>query len=260
MIASREHLTLHVEGAVAFVELNRPRQRNALSRRLLAELQEVVGSLRDREDVRVVRFGAAGPDWSVGADLNDWAKFLGSQPPPRAWARQGQDTVEAIASLPQVVVAAARGHVIGGGLLLYLAADLRLAAKGAKFSIPEIELGIPLGWSGVPRLVREVGPTRARDLLLTGRRVHAREAFAMGLVTRLVDEDALDREVGELTQELVAKPGHALQLGKRQLQRAVEEMVPSARPMDSDVMLAAMAHPDFTAAVSAYLARLTGRG
>ncbi|MEM1413565.1 MAG: enoyl-CoA hydratase/isomerase family protein [Myxococcota bacterium] len=249
---SSPHVLTRTTGPFATLTLNRPAKRNALSRALLAELIEAAGRLRERDDVHVVLFEAAGGSWSVGADLHDVAALLGEGPPTRAWARQGQDAVEALEALPQVVVAAARGHVLGGGLLLFLAADLRIAARGARFALPEVPLGIPLAWGGIPRLVREIGPATTRDLVLTGRTLEAEEARAMGLVSRVVGEGDLDAEAAATVRGLLDTPAHPLRQTKAQMREAVEALVDGSAAGDADRLLAAMAHPDFAAAARAF--------
>jgi enoyl-CoA hydratase/carnithine racemase len=119
------------------------------------------------------------------------------------------------ARLPQVTIAKLRGHVLGGGAELMLACDFRLAAESASIGFPEIKLGALPAAGGMKRLVRDVGPVRARDLVLRGRALPAREASGIGLVTECVPDAELDAAVAGLAAELAALPADALRLAKR---------------------------------------------
>src|SRR5690606_384772 len=115
-------------------------------------------------EVKVVVITGAVPSFSAGFDLRDpsWAE-LG---PPETSARVGRAMAESIGGMRAVTVAAIRGHCIGGGVVLASACDLRVASESARFRIPEVDLGVPLYWTGVPRLVRELGPAVTKDLIM----------------------------------------------------------------------------------------------
>jgi enoyl-CoA hydratase/carnithine racemase len=107
---------------------------------------------------------------------------------------------------PKPTIAQVHGYAIGGGLVVMIACDLRVAAEDAVFSIPEIDIGIPLAWGGIPRLVREIGPAMTKELVMTCRRFTPAEAHALGVVNRVVPLAKLDAEVRALADTLVAKP------------------------------------------------------
>lgn len=132
---------------------------------------------------------------------------------------------EAIGGMRAVTIASIRGHCIGGGVVLASACDLRVASTTARFRIPEVDLGIPLYWTGIPRLVREIGPALTKELVMTGRSFDAHEATAMRFVNRVVADDALEVEVAALADELESKRGHVLRVTKEQVE-AVEAAVP----------------------------------
>ena len=184
-------LTAEVEGAIGRLTLNRPQKLNPLSREALAEIAEAARWFDTNSDVKVVVVGGAGRAFSAGADLGT---FQG-QPEGdlRAAADQGRLMAEAVESMRAVTIAAIQGWCVGGGLVLAAACDLRLAADSAKFSIPEVDLGIPLAWGGIPRLVREIGPARTKELVMTCRPFEAAEAQAIGFLNRVVPESSLPR-------------------------------------------------------------------
>ena len=198
--------------------LDRPEKRNALDEATRHELVALVGELAQSPDVRVLVLAGAGPSFCAGADLGDRPADPPTTPAGRrhaagAWQRLLDD----LEALPQVTVAALHGHVIGGGALLAAACDLRVGADDLSVTIPEVALGIPLTWGGVPRLAREVGLPVARDLVLTGRRLDGAAALACGFVQRLVPAAELDAAVDEVVGALLAQPPAALAVARASL-------------------------------------------
>lgn len=164
--------------------------------------------------------------------------------------------VEAMDAIPAVTVAALSGAVVGGGLVLAAACDLRVAAEDTYFSIPEVDLGLPVGWGGVPRLVRELGPALTRELVMTCRPFTAREAKEAGFLNRVVPASDLEEAVDELVETLCGKPAYALLAVKRSIFEAAEEMASArGRTQDTDMLAAAFADPEGRRAAADYLAR-----
>jgi enoyl-CoA hydratase/carnithine racemase len=252
-------VSLDVQGAVAHLVLDRPAVLNALSVELLDEVVRVCAWLAEQEPIRVVVVRGAGRTFSSGADLATFERLTASDGSARAAAGAGDRAASAIEALPQVTLAAIHGRCVGGGIVLALACDLRFAADGARFSIPEVDLGIPLAWGGLPRLLREVGPAVARDLVLTCREFDAAEAHATGLVSRVVPSDDLDALVTEVADELAAKAP----LPVRATLDAVAALTGTGAPLgwsDADTLLAALADPASRAAGAAYVERVLGDG
>jgi enoyl-CoA hydratase/carnithine racemase len=156
-----------LDGPIALVTLCRPEKLNALDRATLEGLADVARRLDADPAVKVAIVRGAGRAFSAGFDLHDrrWAE-LGA---PEQSAAVGRAMAEAIAGMRAITVASIHGHCIGGGVVLAAACDLRVAASSTRFSIPEVDLGIPLYWAGVPLLVRELGPALTKELVLTGR-------------------------------------------------------------------------------------------
>src|SRR4029078_9907453 len=115
---------------------------------------------------------------------------------------QGWRMCRALEELRAVTVARIQGWCVGGGVVLAAVCDLRIAAEDARFSIPEVELGVPLAWGGIPRLVREIGPAMTKELVMTCRPFTAQEAKAMGFVNRVVPLAELDQQVEQLAAEI----------------------------------------------------------
>jgi len=198
------------EAGVGRLTLARPDKLNALNDDLRAGLHAAVRTLADRDDVRVVVVAGAGRAFSAGADL---AERIDPGPTDLARRRatgRWQRVLEDLERLPQVTVARLHSHVIGGAGLLAAACDLRVASDDLSFAIPEVAIGIPLTWAGLPRLVREIGLPRTRDLVMTGRRLGAAEAEAWGLVHRVAPAAELDAAVDGLVAGLLSQPPAAL--------------------------------------------------
>jgi enoyl-CoA hydratase/carnithine racemase len=199
------------EGPVRTITLHRPDKLNALDEHVRLGLAAAVRSTAEQPDVRAVVLRGAGRSFSAGADLRDPRGALVGESAGRrrlagAWGR----LLDELEALPQPTVAVLHGHVIGGAALLALGCDLRIGDETTAWSIPEVRLGLPLTWAGIPRLARDVGLSRARELVMTGRVVSADEAEALGLLHRVVAADELDRAASALVDQLVAADPGAL--------------------------------------------------
>jgi enoyl-CoA hydratase/carnithine racemase len=253
--------TLRIEedeaAPVATVVLDRADRLNALSRLLLQEVALACRWLDDRHDIKVVVLRGAGRAFSAGFDLDDFAG-RSAEMSVRDTADLGRLAAEALTGVRQLTIAAIHGHCVGGGLVLAAACDLRVAADDARFSIPEVDLGIPLAWGGIPRLVRELGPAITKELVLTCRPFDAAEAKALRFLNTVVPRAELDRTVAELAQALAAKPGFALRTTKQQVNAVTEELAGTGRSAnDADTLVAALDDAESVATSRRYLA---GRG
>lgn len=223
-----ETIEVEADGAVARVWLNRPRQHNPLSGTVLEELIAAFDALQRQPEIGVIVLGGRGPSFSAGADRKDPPGRLaigsGAGARTRRYASQlGRRVLQAIERAEAITVARLHGHVIGGAVLLALACDLRLATTSTSFWIPEVDLGIPLTWGGVPRLARAVGPARARELILLCDRFGAADAERWRMINRVVAEDQLDATVDAWATRLAEKPPWAVHMTKNQF-RAYDQV------------------------------------
>lgn len=247
-----------MDGGIGRITLARPEKLNALSRAVLEELASVATWFGRQDDAKVVVVTGEGPSFSAGFDLGDgtWAE-LG---PQERSAAVGRAMADAIGGMRAITVASIRGHCIGGGVVLAAACDLRIASTTASFRIPEVDLGIPLYWSGVPRLTRELGPALTKELVLTGRAFDAAEAQTIRFVNRVVADDQLDDETERFAAELAAKAGVVLRTTKHQVEAAAPS-VPSGDgggEADAIEFAVALADAEGRAAAAAYAARRRG--
>jgi enoyl-CoA hydratase/carnithine racemase len=221
-------LKVTADGAVGELLLNRPDKLNALSRELLTELIDAAAWFDDQERVKVVVVRGAGRAFSAGADIGSIGQAgseiaEGDETSRRHAMDLGRRMADAVAGMRALTVAAIHGHCVGGAVVLASACDLRIAAEGTRFSIPEVDLGIPLTWSGIPRLVREIGPALTKELVLTCRPFDAREAHAMRFVNQVVPDGDLDAAVESLVVKLAAQPAYSLVVTKQQVNAVAEE-------------------------------------
>jgi enoyl-CoA hydratase len=206
--------------AIAVVTLDDPERYNALSSQLVGELKDELARLRDERTVRVVVIRGAGKGFCAGAVMT------GDEPPPRAQGRGPVGLIQmfqehlaelmlAIRELPQPVIAAVHGAAVGGGLALSLACDLRVATHDAFFASQFIRVGLSSCDVGTSYLLpRIVGPARAAELMLTGRRFTADEAQQMGMLNRVVGEaDLLDTAL-ELADGIAANSEYGVYMTK----------------------------------------------
>lgn len=237
-----ETLKLEREGALMTVRLNRPEVRNAINRQMHLELQALCRELAEDFQTRVVILAGEGPAFSSGADTSEWG-----QPGPdselelRHLTGIGSRTSAAVESLDQVTIAAVHGFAVGGAVVLALCCDLRVAGESTWFSIPEVELGMPFTWNALPRLSREVGPSRALELTVTCDRVPARQAYEYGMLSRVTPDGDEMSVARELAQRVIAMPPLPVALTKATM-RAIKRGSEMGDAVYSDPDLYLYAH------------------
>ena len=250
-----ETLVVEVEGRIARVTMNRPEKLNALSRQLMSEIVELGAWLKHREDIRVMIFSGAGRSFCAGFDLNDFSSASDGESPRQA-ADLGRLATNALTDVPQLTIAAVHGHCVGGGVVFVAACDLRVATNETTFIIPEVDLGIPLAWGGIPRLVREIGPALTKELVLTCRPFGADEAKSIGFINQVVPPGDLETTVTELAENLASKTLYSLHSTKQQVNAVMEEIAGTGRSAgDADMLVYAMRDPESREATARYLAQ-----
>ena len=249
-----ETITVDVEGPVGTLALNVPAKLNPLSVACLRELADAARWFDGHDQVKAVIVRGNGRAFTAGADL---AAFTGGGGVDRAGADAGRLMAEALTAMKAVTIAAIHGHCVGGGVVLAAACDLRVAAEDVRFVIPEVDLGIPLAWGGIPRLVREIGPAATRDLVMTCRPFGAVEAQALGFVNRVVPDSELDDAVENLARQLAAKSAYTLRATLLAVDAAAEALVPTGGAWnDADSLAAARRDPESREVARRYLESL----
>ncbi|MCK6433690.1 MAG: enoyl-CoA hydratase/isomerase family protein [Burkholderiaceae bacterium] len=222
-------IDLRREGAVAHVYLNRPDVRNAFNSEVIAELTRVFSALGCDEALRAVVLGGHGPVFCAGADLN-WMRSMAEYTwdDNRADAQALADMLWTLYSCPLPVVGRVHGDCYAGGMGLAACCDVLVAAEGAHFCLSEARLGLLPATIG-PYVVRALGEQASRRYFITAERFSAAEAHRLGFVHVLSAPEALDEQVGALTQALVANGPAAVRASKRLVQDL------SGRTIDDDL-------------------------
>ncbi|MFD3943480.1 enoyl-CoA hydratase/isomerase family protein [Streptomyces sp. NPDC058579] len=212
-------VNLEVADGVGTIRLDRPPM-NALDIAVQDRLRELAQEATDRDDVRAVILYGGEKVFAAGADIKEMQVMDHAAMVKRS--RALQDSFTAIARIPKPVVAAITGYALGGGCELALCADYRIAADNAKLGQPEILLGLIPGAGGTQRLSRLVGPSKAKDLIFTGRMVKAEEALTLGLVDRVVPAAEVYEQAHAWAAKLAQGPAIALRAAKEAIDQGLE--------------------------------------
>lgn len=190
------YIQLEPRGDIAIIKINRPEALNAVNIDVIGELSRTLDIISVDEGIKAVIITGAGErSFCAGADI----AYMVNIDPMRAekYASSAQAVLNKIEKLEKPVIAAVNGFALGGGCELALVCDIRIASSNAKIGQPEVTIGIPPGWGGTQRLVRIVGPAKAKELIFTGKMITAEEAAQIGLVNKVVSlglEDQLQSE------------------------------------------------------------------
>lgn len=210
-------------GEIATVTLHRPEARNAINKQMIEELAQVLDALAHDGSTRAIVFTGAGEKaFAAGADIAE----LKARDHKDALRRINSALFRRIEEHPLPSIAAIRGFALGGGCELAMACDLRVAGEGARFGQPEVGLGIIAGAGAVQRLPRLVGLGRAKELLLTGRIIDAREAERIGLVNHVVADDKVLETALELAERIAAQAPLAVEVTKMAVNAAAGTSIP----------------------------------
>jgi len=220
---------------------------NALSTRLLEQLEGAARALIDDPPGAVVVTGGDRV-FAAGADISEFAGPDEARTIGTCFLR----ALNAVAEIPRAVIAAVSGVALGGGCELALACDLRIASDRARFGQPEILLGIIPGGGGTQRLARLVGPSRAKDVILSGRQVGAEEALAMGLVDRVVPADEVQGAAIAWAAELAAGAVVAQGLAKRAIDRGLDISLGSGLELEQELFAQVFATDDAAIGVASF--------
>ncbi|MEU8521653.1 enoyl-CoA hydratase-related protein [Streptomyces sp. NPDC048577] len=212
-------VNLEVAEGVGVIRLDRPPM-NALDIATQDRLRELAQEATDRDDVRAVVLYGGEKVFAAGADIKEMQAMDHAAMVRRS--RALQDSFTAVARIPKPVVAAVTGYALGGGCELALCADYRIAADNAKLGQPEILLGLIPGAGGTQRLSRLVGPSKAKDLVFTGRMVKADEALRLGLVDRVVSAGEVYEQAHTWAAKLAQGPALALRAAKESIDQGLE--------------------------------------
>ena len=242
-------ILLERDGRVARVRIDNP-PLNILTTAVREALFRCVHRLaaEDGPDV-VILEGAGGRAFSVGSDIKS---FPEDEVGAVNKIRFEQYLLDRLTTLPQLTVAKLNGHVLGGGAELMLACDLRIAAEGTQLGFPEIKLGALPAAGGTQRLMRELGPARARELVYLGDSIDADEAYRIGLINRVVPAERLDEATEELVSALLERPANALTMAKRCLAEGLSGCLAAGQTVETEAFAALFNHPNIREGIAAF--------
>lgn len=240
------------ENAVAIVTINRPKALNALNPGVLRELYDTMDQLDSDSSVKVVIITGAGEKAFVaGADIASMSTMTPEQ--ALDFAKTGHRTMDRIAAMKKVTIAAINGFALGGGCELAMACDIRIASSKVRIGIPETTLGVIPGFGGTQRLSRLVGLGMALELLATGRQVDAGEAIGIGLVNRIVEPDELMISCLEMARQIAGNSTMAIALGKEAVCSGLETDLAHGLELEQKAFALSFATADQKEGMNAFL-------
>ena len=248
-------LEVDEERRVGTIRLERPKM-NAISHQVWREIEEAALEAGRREDVGAVVVWGGERVFAAGADVKEFPEW--SYQDAREIGTDLQRSLDTLARLPKVTIAAVNGYALGGGCELALACDLRFVAEDARLGQPEILLGIIPGAGGTQRLPRLVGLSRAKELIFSGRQVKADEALRIGLADRVVEPGAVHEEAVAAAAQYAAGP-YALALAKRAIEDGTELPLDQALRLERDLFAECFATEDARTGVQSFLAQGPGK-
>jgi enoyl-CoA hydratase/carnithine racemase len=215
---------LEVDGAIAVITNDNPEKRNAFTDEMDLQLFEILGELKARRDVRAVVWRGEGHSWSSGRDVS----AIGNNPTTlthHELMTRGHQGILQIFEIEAPIICAIQGWALGGSFQRSLLCDIRIAAEGARFMLPEATHGVIPDTGGVSRLYEMCGHGVVTDMVLTGRVLEAREALALGVVSRIVPPDELDATAFEMAGKIAAAPAVTIKLARRVIKHLSEPAV-----------------------------------
>jgi 3-hydroxypropionyl-coenzyme A dehydratase len=226
-----KYIQVEPQEDVAIIRINRPEALNAMNTDVISELSRAIDIVGVDDGIKVVIITGAGDrSFCAGADIS----YMVDIDPMTAerYASSAQSVLNKIEKLEKPVIAAVNGFALGGGCELAMVCDLRIASSNAKLGQPEVTIGIPPGWGGTQRLMRIVGPAKAKELVFTGKMITADEAFQIGLVNKIVSlnsEDELSPEISAGENDKENEKARAKSIAKQLNIKLIAECISMAK-------------------------------
>ena len=251
-----ETITATIEHGIGRLTLNQPDKLNPLGTNTLQDIIDAT-TWFNKENVSVVIVSGNGRAFTAGFDLRE---FTNTDSTGKDGAVLGREMAEAVDRMKPVTIASLHGYCIGGGVVLASACDLRIASENTTFSIPEVDLGIPLAWGGIPRLVREIGPAMTKELVMTCRPFDAEEAKSLGFINRVVKDADLESQTMNMAEAIRKRPQSVIETTKDQVRAATDDLASTKNEWVGEMLIAA-ANKDSVARSAAqnYLNDKSGR-
>ena len=251
-----ETITATIEHGIGRLTLNQPDKLNPLGTNTLQDIIHAT-TWFNKENVSVVIVSGNGRAFTAGFDLRE---FTNTDSTGKDGAVLGREMAEAVDRMKPITIASLHGYCIGGGVVLASACDLRIASENTTFSIPEVDLGIPLAWGGIPRLVREIGPAMTKELVMTCRPFDAEEAKSLGFINRVVKDADLESQTMNMAEAIRKRPQSVIETTKNQVRAATDDLASTKNEWVGEMLIGA-ANKDSVARSAAqnYLNDKSGR-
>ena len=251
-----QFVKLDVQDGVATVTIDRAPV-NALNSEVQDELREIAAECARRADIRAIILWGGEKVFVAGADVKEFHRMSPQDMQRGAAALSG--ALDAIAQLPQPVIAAVTGYALGGGCELALTADFRISADNAKWGQPEILLGIIPGAGGTQRLPRLIGPAKAKDLIFTGRFVGAQEALEIGLVDVVVPAEQVYETAHAMAAKFAKGPALALRGAKAAIDQGLQLDLSNGLKLESHIFASLFATEDKQRGMASFIENGPGK-
>lgn len=251
-----EFVTLEVSDGIGTIRLDRPPM-NALNRQLQEEIREAARAATTDASVKAVIVYGGDKVFAAGADIKEMAELSASQ--MAAIIGDLQSGLGALAAIPKPVVAAITGYALGGGLEVALGADRRIAGDNAKLGVPEVLLGVIPGGGGTQRLARLIGPSKAKDMVFTGRFVGAEEALRIGLVDEVVAPDEVYNAARKWASQFTKGASRALAAAKASIDQGLDTDLNTGLKIEAQQFAALFATKDRSIGMESFIANGPGK-
>src|SRR5215217_5277020 len=237
-MSTMKYIQVEPQGDIAVIKINRPEALNAMNTDVIAELSRALDIVGVDDGIKVVIITGAGErSFCAGADI----AYMVNIDPMKAekYASSAQAVLNKIEKLEKPVIAAVNGFALGGGCELAMVCDIRIASSNAKMGQPEVTIGIPPGWGGTQRLVRLVGPAKAKELIFTGKMIMADEAYQIGLVNKVIDIGSDDKLPPEAPKgDAVREKERTIEIAKILNKKLMDECISLAKEVAKNSFVA----------------------
>ncbi len=237
-----KHVLLEKEDGIAVIRFHRPEALNALNSQVLEDIAAAVENVAADEGVRVVIFTGEGKSFISGADIHEMDNKTGLG--IIDYSRKGAALFRRIETMTKPTIAAVNGYAFGGGFEFVLCTDIRIAHEKASFRLPEVSLGIVPGFNGTQRLPKCIGMPRAKELIFTGRRIFAREAYDMGILNKVTSPESFWEEVMAEANLIADNSASAISLVKAAMTAGEDVSIDVGKDIELGYMTACFGTPD----------------
>ncbi len=230
-------LKLEKRNKISYISFTRTKSLNALNSQTLRELINLNKELENDVNTKVIVFRSEGKNFSAGADIKEQQKKLSKL---QIWkSNLGKEAIESILKLNQITIASLRGYCLGGAACIATACDFRVASETTQVAYPEIDLGMNLNWFGLPLLLRLIGPSKTKKMVISGEIENANDLYKWGFIDELFIDGELDKKTIALAKKYASKPALPSQMIKRSINALTYQSDQAIMHMDYDQFLLA---------------------